>query len=146
MTSYLPSRAHQHALVFKVVKKLGFGNLEVRACCSWRGLQWSLRILPCLRAEHWELTGIGAKVHRIWNLREVLRVRGKKSSWRQQQSSSSESHRYQTSWVCLELVCREWESLMALVRKDSGEKKQKPCLEVAWSQEWGESPPSYKSD
>lgn len=27
---------------------------------------------------------------------------------------------------------------MALVRKDSGEKKQKPCLEVAWSQEWGE--------
>ena len=27
---------------------------------------------------------------------------------------------------------------MTLVRKDSGEKKQKPCLEVAWSPKWEE--------
>lgn len=29
---------------------------------------------------------------------------------------------------------------MALVRKDSGEKKQKSELEVAWSQEWVREP------
>lgn len=60
------------------------------------GLQWSLRILP--RAEHWELTGVGAKSASYLNSKGSLRVRGGKFHRETTAEQELESHLYQKSW------------------------------------------------
>ena len=60
------------------------------------GLQWSLRIFP--RAEHWELTGVGAKSALYLKSKGSLRVRGGKFHRERTVEQKLESHLYQKSW------------------------------------------------